>query len=385
MRRVSPLKPDRSKQTATTPDQDTGGAMPPGARRGRGAQSNRNGRFERYSHETIDDGWGTLDREFGEAPGRVETDVEWTPARHVISRNQSPDVPFEQSINPYRGCEHGCIYCYARPSHAYLGLSPGHDFESKLFAKQNAAEVLKAELGRKTYRPSVIALGANTDPYQPVERRLEVTRSILEVLAAHRHPVGIVTKSALVQRDIDVLSAMARDGLVRVHVSITTLDRRLARAMEPRASTPPRRLEAVRALADAGIPVGVMVAPILPALTDHEIETILAAAADAGAESADYILLRLPQEVGPLFEEWLMATCPDRAARVLSLIRQSRGGRIYDSRFGHRMRGEGAFAKLIADRFRIASHRHGLDKRGPPLRTDLFCRPGQPGSQLSLL
>lgn len=198
-------------------------------------------------------------------------------ARHQ-PQPQSPDVPFEQSINPYRGCEHGCIYCYARPSHAYLGLSPGHDFESKLFAKQNAAEVLKAELGRKTYRPSVIALGANTDPYQPVERRLEVTRSILEVLAAHRHPVGIVTKSALVQRDIDVLSAMARDGLVRVHVSITTLDRRLARAMEPRASTPPRRLEAVRALADAGIPVGVMVAPILPALTDHEIETILAAA-----------------------------------------------------------------------------------------------------------
>lgn len=376
---------DRPPEESATIARHADAAMPSGARRGRGAQSNRDGRFERYVHETVDDGWGTLDREFGDRPGRVDTDVQPDPARRVISRNQSPDVPFDQSINPYRGCEHGCIYCYARPSHAYLGLSPGHDFESRLFAKHNAAEVLRRELGRKSYQPSVIALGANTDPYQPIERRLEITRSILKVLAEHRHPVGIVTKSALVARDIDILADMARDGLARVFVSITTLDRKLARAMEPRASTPPRRLEAVAALAEAGIPVGVMVAPVLPALTDHEIESILAAAADAGAQGAGYILLRLPREIGPLFEEWLAATCPDRAARVLSLIRQTRGGDIYDSRFGRRMRGEGAFAKLIADRFRIAARRHGLDKRGPPLRTDLFRRPERPGDQMALL
>ena len=301
----------------------------------------------------------------------------------IIARNDSPDVPFDRSINPYRGCEHGCVYCYARPSHAHLGLSAGLDFETRIFVKADAARLLQEELARPGYACRPISLGANTDPYQPLERRLGVTRSILEVLAEARHPVSIVTKSALVCRDLDLLAAMARDRLASVYVSITTFDRHLARTLEPRASAPHRRLEAVRALASAGVPAGVMVAPIIPALTDPEIETILEAAAAAGASSAGYVLLRLPHEVKELFAAWLEAHVPGRARHVLSLVRQCREGRLNDRAFGSRMRGQGVFAELIAQRFRKAVHRLGLDRRQLPQRTDLF-RPPATDGQLDL-
>ena len=331
--------------------------------------------------EPFDDGWGSLEA-LADAPGPA-TQVFPDRARSIIAHNNSPDIPFDQSINPYRGCEHGCVYCYARPSHGHLGLSAGLDFETKIFVKQDAARLLKEELARPGYVCRPISLGANTDPYQPLERRLQVTRQVLEVLAEARHPVGIVTKSNLVTRDIDLLRVMARDGLARVYLSITTLDRRIARTLEPRAAAPHRRLEAVRELAAAGITTGVMVAPIIPALTDPEIETILDAAAAAGAASAGYVLVRLPHEVKELFQAWLEAHQPARARHVLSLIRQCRDGKLNDPGFGSRMRGGGVFAELIAQRFAKARARHGFDRRQLPQRTDLF-RPPRLDGQLDL-
>jgi DNA repair photolyase len=304
----------------------------------------------------------------------------------VITTNDSPDIPFAQSINPYRGCEHGCVYCYARPSHAYLGLSSGLDFESRLFYKQDAAKLLEAELARKNYVCKPITLGANTDPYQPVERRLRVTRSILEVLARSRHPVSIVTKGSLVLRDADLLADLARDGLVTVAISLTTLCAETKRTLEPRAASPQARLRAVRELNAAGVPTGVLVAPVIPAITDHEIEALLEAAADAGARWAGYVLLRLPYDVKDLFRGWLEAHFPDRAEHVMSLVRQMRGGRDNDPRFGSRMRGEGPLAELLRKRFKVACHRHGLDSRRneAPQPTHLFRPPIVEGSQLRL-
>jgi DNA repair photolyase len=349
-------------------------------RRGRGAQSNATGRFEAQTRGDFDDGWdglATLDA--------FKTTVHMERARTIISTNDSPDISFDQSINPYRGCEHGCVYCYARPTHCYLGHSAGLDFETQLYAKSNAAEVLEQTLARPDYEPKVIALGANTDPYQPIEREHQITRQILEVLARANHPVGIVTKSALVARDIDILGPMAERGLVKVALSITTLDRRLARAMEPRAATPQRRLEAIRLLTEAGIPTSVMVAPIVPGLTDPEIEAILTAARDAGARQAGYVLLRLPLEIKAVFREWLAATCPDRADRVISLLQSMHGGKDYVAAFGHRQKGSGPFAALIAQRVRLAMARLGLDKKREALRKDLFTRPVLSGGQYALL
>ncbi len=355
--------------------------MLPRVHKGRGATSNPAGRFERFAREAFDDGWSSL-AELAADPAPA-TQVLPDRARSIIAYNRSPDIPFDRSLNPYRGCEHGCIYCYARPSHTHLGLSAGLDFETRIFVKADAAALLRQELARPGYGCRPIALGANTDPYQPLERRLRVTRQILEVLAEARHPIGIVTKSALVTRDIDVLRLLARDGLARVYLSVTTLDPRLARTLEPRAAAPHRRLEAIRALTAAGIATGVMVAPIIPALTDHEIEPILDAAATAGAASAGYVLLRLPHEVKDLFRAWLDGHHPARAAHVLSLVRQCRDGRLNDPGFGSRMRGDGVYARLIAERFAKARARHGLDRRQLPQRTDLF-RPPRPDGQLDL-
>jgi DNA repair photolyase len=350
--------------------------------KGRGATFNPKVRFESTATDPFDDGWGSL------ASARDEdtppaTEVLPDASRSVIARNRSPDVPFDRSINPYRGCEHGCVYCYARPTHAWLGLSPGLDFETKLLAKHDAASLLEQELARPAYRCQPIALGTNTDPYQPVERRLRITRAIIEVLARSRHPLTIVTKSSAVLRDLDLLAPMAADRLARVAISVTSLDGALARTLEPRAAAPHRRLEAIAALARAGVPTAVMVAPIIPALTDHEVETILDAAATAGASQAGYILLRLPHEVKELFEAWLEAHRPLRRAHVLSLVRQCRGGRLYDATFGRRMRGEGPYASLIARRFDRAVQRLGLARPSPTLRSDLFVPP-RPGAQLSL-
>jgi DNA repair photolyase len=347
--------------------------------RGRGARSNRTGRYESEARSECDDGWGSLAMQ---APWRTEVRREI--AKSIISTNDSPDISFDQSINPYRGCEHGCIYCYARPTHCYLGHSAGLDFETRLYAKTNAAELLEQELARPGYVPKTIALGAVTDPYQPIERELAITRSILEVLERASHPVGIVTKSAGVLRDLDILTRMARERLVRVAISVTTLDRALARSMEPRASTPPRRLEAIRRLSEAGVPVTAMVAPIVPALNCSEIEAIIEAAAEAGAKDAGYVLLRLPLELKSLFREWLETDHPGRAARVISLLRSMHGGRDYVSDFGHRQRGSGPYAEQIAARFRLAMKRHGLGKSSAALRTDLFRRPVAPGGQMSL-
>lgn len=323
----------------------------------RGALSQIQGRFETEARSPFDDGWA--DEEQADKP--FHTSVTEERARTIIARNDSPDIPFEQSINPYRGCEHGCIYCYARPSHAYLELSPGLDFETKLFAKTNAVELLKAELSRKGYVPKPIAFGANTDVYQPIERRYKVMRGLLEVLAACDHPLTIVTKSALIERDIDLLAPMARKNLVKAFISITTLDHRLARTLEPRAASPQRRVDALRALAGAGIPCGVMVAPLIPALTDQSLEDVIQAAAKAGATMAGWILLRLPNEVRPLFKEWLAAHYPQRAEHVISIVRQSRGGRENDPNFGSRMTGSGNFADLIGKRFELACKRLGLN------------------------
>ncbi len=351
--------------------------------KGRGATFNPKVRFESAGVDPFDDGWGSLAQAREETP-RPPTEVVPDASRTVIVRNRSPDIPFEQSINPYRGCEHGCIYCYARPSHAYLGLSPGLDFETRLLAKFDARHLLEGELARPGYRCQPIALGTNTDPYQPVERRLRITRGILEVLAQCRHPVTIVTKSAAVLRDLDLLSSMAEDGLARVAVSVTTLEPTLARTLEPRAAAPYRRLQVVRALSEAGVPVSVMMAPIIPALNDHEIEGVLEAAAGHGARHAGYVLLRLPHEIKELFTAWLEAHTPLRAERVLSLVRQCRGGRLNDPTFGRRMRGEGPYAELIAKRFALAKRRFGLVQVDPPLRTDLFEPPTPGQSQLRL-
>jgi DNA repair photolyase len=350
----------------------------PGApERGRGATFNPANRFRRDTREAVDDGWSATAEEPGaDEPPPFKTYVAIQSARTIIARNDSPDIPFTQSINPYQGCEHGCVYCYARPSHAYLDLSPGLDFETRLFAKPNAAELLRKELAKPGYVCDPIALGSNTDPYQPIEREWKVTRSILEVLAECRHPFTIVTKSALVERDIDVIAPMASMNLARVYVSITTLDRDLARTLEPRASAPPRRLEAVRRLRDAGIPVGVLVAPVIPQLNDRDLEAILEAAAAHGADSAGYILLRLPREVAPLFRAWLDEHYPLRAAHVMSLVRQIRGGRDNDPDFGTRMKGTGLFAELMAKRFALATKRLGLnDHRSAPLDTSRFRPP----------
>jgi DNA repair photolyase len=346
-------------------------------RKGRGAASNRGGRFETETHEPIDDGWGGLDQ----PPAPLRTTVAIDASRGVITRNRSPDLGFDRSINPYRGCEHGCAYCYARPSHAYLGLSSGQDFESRLFAKPDAAALLRAELAKPGYRCRMIALGTNTDPYQPVERQHRITRSILEVLSECDHPVGIVTKSALVVRDIDILAAMAARKLAKVVISVTTLDRRLANRLEPRAASPERRLGALRALAEAGIPTAVMIGPVIPGLTEVEIESILAAAGQAGARECAYILLRLPAEVKGLFEEWLGVHAPGKAARVMALVRDTRGGKTYDSRFGYRQRGTGAFAEIIAQRFATAARRHRFNRAPARLDTSSFRARARSGRQ----
>jgi len=351
--------------------------------KGRGAISNREGRYESTAKIAEDDGWTPP-----EAPGAPATEIREDVARRVITTNDSPDVPFDQSVNPYRGCEHGCIYCYARPGHAWLGLSPGLDFETKLYVKRDAAARLKDELAAPGYRCRVLAMGTYTDPYQPVERRLRVTRAILEVLAACDHPVSIVTKSALIERDLDILAPMAAKGLASAAISVTTLDDELKRRMEPRTAAPERRLAAIRRLADAGVPVGVLVAPVIPALNDHEIERILEAVAAAGARTAGYVVLRLPLELKTLFAEWLEAHYPERAGRVLSLLRDAHGGRENDPRFGWRMRGVGPWAELLRRRFEVAARRHGLalpdSRREVALDTSLFRPPAQ-GGQFRLL
>jgi DNA repair photolyase len=351
-----------------------------GRRRGRGARSNRVGRFETQVRVDTDDGWDSL------ATLEVfKTDVRVEPAKSIIATNDSPDISFDQSINPYRGCEHGCVYCYARPSHCYLGHSAGLDFETKLYAKTNAAALLETELSARGYVPKTIALGAVTDPYQPIERQFRISREILEVLDRASHPVGIVTKSALVVRDIDILQRLAARDLVKVALSVTTLDAKVARAMEPRAATPLRRFDAIRQLSEAGIPTQVMVAPIIPGLNDHEIEGILDAARAAGAQAAGYVLLRLPLELKGIFREWLATEFPDRANRVINLLRSMHGGRDYTSEFGLRQRGSGPFANLIAARFRLALERRGLNRRHLTLRTDLFRPPVPKGGQMRLL
>ena len=367
-----------------TIDEDDASDAPPwpdaARRRGRGARTNVSGRYESQNREETDDGWGSL----AELPA-FATEVREEIARTIITTNDSPDISFDQSINPYRGCEHGCIYCYARPTHCYQGHSAGLDFETKLYAKPNAAALLERELSKPGYVPKAIVLGTNTDPYQPIERERRLTRSILEVLECAGHPVGIVTKSALVVRDIDILARMAEKGLAKVALSVTTLDRRLARAMEPRAATPSRRLDALRALSEAGVTTAVMVAPVIPALNDSEIEAILEAARDVGVTEAGYVLLRLPLEIKDLFREWLATDYPDRAARVIHLLQSMRGGKDYESAFGVRQKGRGPYAGMIAARFRLALTRLGLNQERRALRTDHFVPPSGRGRQLELL
>jgi DNA repair photolyase len=361
--------------------------VPPLPVKGRGTLSNADGRFERFSHVREDDSWGTLQAEAEGGPPKIQTTVTIDSTRGIIARNSSPDISFDRSINPYRGCEHGCVYCFARPTHAYLGLSPGLDFETRILVKPRAAELLEAELRDPKYTPRTMALGTNTDPYQPLEREYRITRSVLEVLAKFNHPVGIVTKSHLVTRDIDILGPMAAKGLAKVAVSITTLDAKLARLMEPRASTPERRLLAIRALSDAGIPAAVMTAPLIPALNDMEMDAILERAAGAGATSAGYVILRLPLEIKDLFREWLEEHVPDKAEHVRALIRSMRGGMDYDMNWGRRMTGTGPYANLTAQRFRLATRRLRLNEKRFPLDLTQFARPplDGPGAQLSLL
>ncbi|MTI42198.1 PA0069 family radical SAM protein [Roseibium hamelinense] len=354
-------------------------SVPAERRRGRGAGLNTSGRFERTKREYIDDGWDLDD----EIPV-LKTEVQEERARTIITRNESPDISFDRSINPYRGCEHGCIYCFARPSHAYMGLSPGLDFETRLFAKPNAAELLERELSRPGYSVRSIAIGTNTDPYQPLERRYELMRGILEVLNRYNHPVAIVTKSALITRDTDILADMANRNLVKVAVSVTTLNKKLCRTMEPRASAPHKRLEAVQRLSEAGIPTSVMVAPVIPALTDSEIEKILEAAKDHGAEGAGYVLLRLPREVSELFRDWLFRNRPDSYRHVMSLVRSMRGGKDYDAQWGVRMRGGGPYAEQISKRFSLAAKRLDLSLRQKKLDTASFVSPQKGGVQLDL-
>ena len=344
----------------------------------RGAGSNRVGRYERHDREYRGDGW-----EIPEDTSLLRTEVSEEFPRTVITRNASPDISFDRSVNPYRGCEHGCSYCFARPTHAWLGLSPGLDFETRIIARPRADEVLRRQLSQKAYDVAPIAIGTNTDPYQPAEARYRIMSRILSVLHEFRHPVTIVTKGALIEQDLPVLTEMAQDGLVRVALSVTSLDARLSRLMEPRAPVPARRLAAIERLAGAGVPTQVMVAPVVPALTDHEMEAILKASAEAGALAAGWIMLRLPLEVSPLFREWLEAHFPDRAGRVMARIREMHGGQDYSAEWGKRMRGEGHYAQMIAHRFAIASRRLGLDRDLPELRTDLFRVPGR-AEQLTL-
>ena len=349
------------------------------ARKGRAAGSNASGRFETHERVPEADGWDIV-----EETGQIRTQVRDEQARSLISYNKSPDLPFDRSINPYRGCEHGCIYCFARPTHAYLGLSAGLAFETRLIARPNAALILAEELGRKSYRVAPIAIGTNTDPYQPIEKQRGIMRECLEVLWEHRHPVAIVTKGTGILRDLDILRKMAKLGLVRVGVSITTLDRDIARTMEPRVPAPEKRLEVVRSLARAQIPVRVMVSPVVPGLTDSEVEAILTAGQSAGASSASWIMLRLPREVSPLFQDWLAEHYPNRAARVMARLREMHGGKEYASDWHRRMRGEGPYAAMIGQRFKAAARRLGLDQAQPALRCDLFRVPVKPGEQLSL-
>lgn len=351
----------------------------PGHDRGRGARSNVSGRYEAIQRTVFDDGWSSVD----ELP-KLKTMVSKETAKTVISKNQSPDLWFDRSINPYRGCEHGCVYCYARPSHANMGLSPGIDFEAKLFAKINAADALQAELCKKSYQPKTIMLGSNTDVYQPIERQYRITRQILEVMLEFSHPVAIVTKSASILRDLDLLTQLAEKGLVKVAISITSLDHKLSRSIEPRASAPGKRLQAMEILAKAGVPTSALVAPIIPAVNDHEVEKILGAVSVTGATEAGFTMLRLPAEVRPQFKEWLMAEMPDRAAHVISLVRSLHNGNDYDSSWGQRRLGSGPYAWSIARRFELAARRVKLNINPVTLRTDLFTRPPQIGEQLPL-
>lgn len=360
--------------------EQSGMRIRPDRNRGRSAGINPSGRFEPVSRHVFDDGWSSLE----ELPP-FKTEVQVEKPRTIITRNESPDISFDRSINPYRGCEHGCVYCFARPTHAFMGLSPGLDFESKLFAKPDAARLLDKELSKDGYQPRTIAIGTNTDPYQPIEKQYRIMREILEVLEARGHPVGIVTKSALVTRDIDILSRMAERGLAKVALSVTTMDRMLARTMEPRASTPTKRLEAIRQLSDAGIPTSVMVAPIIPGLTDQEMERILDSAHAAGAREAGYVVLRLPLEVSPIFKDWLLRHYPDRYRHVMSLIRSMRDGKDYDSEWGKRMKGAGPYAWQIGRRFEITAKRLGLNAERRTLRTDQFVAAGKDQEQLMLL
>lgn len=348
-------------------------------RRGRAASGNPDNRFNRLTTRTESDGW---DRDEDLPP--IRTEVTEERARSIVTRNTSPDVAFDRSINPYRGCEHGCIYCFARPSHAYLGLSPGLDFETKLIARPNAPDLLARELARKSYRPATIAIGTNTDPYQPLERDRGIMRGVLEVLRDFRHPVGIVTKGTLIERDIDILSEMATLGLAHVGISVTTLDGDLARKMEPRVPAPVRRLRSIARLAEAGIPVRLMASPMIPGLTDHEIETIVAAGARAGATAASMIALRLPLEVAPLFRTWLQEHLPHRASRVMARVREMHDGKDYSADWGRRMTGSGVYAELMRARFARAIRAEGMSRDMPPLRTDLFAVQPRPGDQLSL-
>lgn len=347
---------------------------------GRAAQSNPDNRFDRLTVMAVDDGWAGD----GEPPAVLRTLVTEEVPRQVITRNTSPDLSFDRSINPYRGCEHGCIYCFARPSHAYLGLSPGLDFETRLVARPDAPALLRKELSRKGYVPQTIAIGTNTDPYQPIEKDREIMRGVLRVLAEFDHPTAIVTKGTLIARDIDILAPMAAKGLLRVGISVTTLDPKTSRAMEPRVPHPQARLRVIRQLTDAGIDVRAMVSPVMPALTDHELETILEACAGAGAVAASSIVLRLPREVAGLFRDWLESAFPDRAARVMGRVSELHGGKDYDPAFGQRMTGQGEWAAMIHQRFRLATKRLGLDRSLPPLRTDLFAVPPRVGDQLDL-
>ncbi|NKB22280.1 MAG: PA0069 family radical SAM protein [Alphaproteobacteria bacterium] len=350
--------------------------------KGRGAVTNRTSRFEKHTGEAVHDGW-VRDEDLL-SPPKLQTTLIKDTTKTIIARNTSPDVPFDRSINPYRGCEHGCVYCFARPTHAYLGMSPGLDFETKLFYKPDAARLLERELRKSSYECRIMAMGTNTDPYQPVEKTLRLTRGILEVLSAFNHPVGIVTKSALVLRDLDILGPMAEKGLAQVCLSVTTLDHRLANTLEPRASTPMKRLATIRTLADAGIPCGVMAAPIIPALNDHELESILSAGRDAGATLASYILLRLPLEIADLFKEWLETHEPNKAKHVMSLLASTRGGKVYQSEFGTRMKGTGEYAALLKKRFDLMIKRLGYLDRRFELDTSQFCPPLQQDGQLAL-
>ena len=348
--------------------------------RGRGALDNPSSRFEARHCVEVDDGWGTIEAERPDISTVIQAEV----SRSILSTNSSPDLPFSQSINPYKGCEHGCVYCFARPTHAYLGLSPGLDFETRIFSKPEAATLLRQELSKKKYQPKVIVLGANTDAYQPAERSLGISRKLLTVLLEFRHPVSIITKSAGIIRDLDILTELAELNLVTVYLSITTLDPQLAARMEPRAAAPARRLSTLAKLHEAGIPVGVLASPMIPALNDRELESILTASRAHGASRAGYILLRLPREVADLFSSWLRHHYPGRADKVLSLLRDAHGGELYRSEFGTRMKGSGPYAEALAQRFTIATRRLGLDSRRPGLDESIFKVPGRATAQLSL-